>query len=195
MSRPWRIAVGAGALATATLLLCGASSAFAQTSDLTTSKSAPATAAADTDLAYTITVTNLGPDSTTAGNTTLTDTLPAGTTFVSLPAPAGWSCSTPAVGANGTVSCQTTAPMGASASATFSLTAHVAPGTPPGTFITNIATVSDPTDPDPENDSGVAATQVSGGTSADLAVTKTAPDNVGIGQNFNYTIVVANNGP
>ena len=44
-----------------------------------------------------------GPDA--AATVSWNDTLPVETTFVSLPAVAGWSCTTPAVGAGGAVSC------------------------------------------------------------------------------------------
>ena len=53
-------------------------------------------------LTYTVAVTNGGP--THASNVSLTDALPIGTTFVSATMP-GWTCTTPAVGANGTVTC------------------------------------------------------------------------------------------
>lgn len=56
---------------------------------------------AGTNIAYTITVGNAGPS---AANVTLTDTVPTNTTFVSLTA-AGWTCSTPAVGGTGAISC------------------------------------------------------------------------------------------
>src|SRR5260370_42085999 len=53
------------------------------------------------NLTYTITVSNNGPDA--AANASWSDTLPAGTTFVSMPDVSGWSCTTPAAGHNGTV--------------------------------------------------------------------------------------------
>ena len=58
---------------------------------------------AGANLTYTITITNAGPSA--AANATLNDTLPAGATFVSLAEPAGWGCTTPAVGTGGTVTC------------------------------------------------------------------------------------------
>src|SRR6202011_5891026 len=76
---------------------------IAAPADLAVVKTGPATATAGTVISYTINVTNNGPNP--AINASLTDTLPAGTTFVSLTAAAGWSCTTPAVGAGGTVSC------------------------------------------------------------------------------------------
>ena len=48
----------------------------------------------DTDVTYTITVTNGGPND--AVNATVSDTLPGNMTFVSLSPPAGLTCSTPA---------------------------------------------------------------------------------------------------
>ncbi len=54
-------------------------------------------------ITYTITATNAGPSP--AASVSLSDTLPAGTTFVALSSPAGWSCTTPAAGSGGTVTC------------------------------------------------------------------------------------------
>ena len=53
------------------------------------------------NLSYTITVNTSGLSD--AQNVTLSDPLPANTTFVSLVGPAGWSNTTPAVGGTGTV--------------------------------------------------------------------------------------------
>ena len=72
----------------------------AQTSsDVSVSMSAsPNPVAAGGTLLYTITVTNNGPDAAT--NVSLSDVLPAGTTFHSLAAPTGWNATPPAVGGN-----------------------------------------------------------------------------------------------
>src|SRR5262245_57710101 len=70
----------------------------------TLGKTGPATAIAGNNITYTIPLTN---GNVPYNMVTITDALPAGTTFVSVsvnPA-ANWTCSTPAVGANGTVSC------------------------------------------------------------------------------------------
>ena len=48
------------------------------------------------NLTYTITVTNNGPDA--AANASWSDTLPAGTSFVSMLDVSGWACTTPAAG-------------------------------------------------------------------------------------------------
>src|ERR1700755_3192459 len=104
--------VTAAALAVSFLILAGGSdrltrAVFAQEevfADLSVTKSgSPDTVAADANLTYTIQVTNIGPDDSEGA--TLDDTIPAGTTFVSLAAPAGWSCTTPDVGDEGSVNC------------------------------------------------------------------------------------------
>src|SRR5207244_6067808 len=87
--------------------LLGASLARAQTADITVTKSGPAEAAADSDVTYTVTVFNNGPDNVTLATTgaiTLTDNIPGGMTFVSA-APPG--CSTPSVGSGGSIVCTT----------------------------------------------------------------------------------------
>lgn len=144
-----------------------------------------------TDLAYAINIVNGGP--LTATNASWTDTLPATTTFVSLQAPAGWVCTSPAIGATGTVSCSN--PSFPISSAGFTLTVHVAPGLAPGTVLSNTATVSSSTaDQNPTNNSGTATTTV--GSSADLQLTKVdTPDPVTAGQNLTYTITATNAGP
>jgi uncharacterized repeat protein (TIGR01451 family) len=142
------------------------------------------------NLTYTITVTNNGPSA--AANASLSDSLPAGVTFVSLSAAAGWACTTPAVGANGTVSCSI-ASVASGASGVFTLVVN--PGVAAGASISNTATVSTTTaDPNPANDSAIQSTTV--GASADLSVTQgDSPDPVLVGNNLSYTITVANAGP
>jgi|tagenome__1003787_1003787.scaffolds.fasta_scaffold20929781_1 uncharacterized repeat protein (TIGR01451 family) len=97
---------------------------------------------------YTITVINIGPDTAPAS---WSDILPASLTFLSLSQPAGWSCSTPAVGASGSVSCSTAnAPVGV---AGFTLTVQFG-GSIAGPVL-NLATVT--TDTDPNLGNNVAA--------------------------------------
>jgi uncharacterized repeat protein (TIGR01451 family) len=110
------------------------------------------------NITYAITVRNAGPAD--AAGVVLDDPLPAGTTFVSLGAASGWTCSTPPAGGTGRVSCgDTLFPNGASA--TFTLIVQVNPGTLPGTVITNIATVSYTlSDPNPANNVATATTRV-----------------------------------
>lgn len=118
---------------------------------------APDPVPAGNTLSYTITVANAGPASAAA--VSLSDTLPAGTTFGSLTSAAGWSCTTPAVGAGGTVAC-TTASM-AVGSAVFTLNVQVGANTANGTVLSNTATVSSSTgDPSSGDLSATATTTV-----------------------------------
>src|SRR3954453_10939391 len=81
-----------------------AAAANAQTADLVVSKSGPESVTAGDTFDYSVFVFNSG--SSTAQNVTVTDTLPSGTTFVALHASSTlFNCTTPAVGAGGTVTC------------------------------------------------------------------------------------------
>ena len=155
--------------------------------------SSPDPVAPDSDVTYTITVINGGPE--TADEAALNDALPAGMTFVSLSAPAGWTCSTPAPGAGGSVSC-TNPVLAIGSEDVFTLVGHVPAGTPGGTIFTNTAFISSGTfDPNKENDSSSAVNTVAGPT-ADMAVFKQASaDEVLADSNVTYTIQVANGGP
>src|SRR5438046_3426105 len=77
--------------------------AFASADLSVTKADSPDPVNTGSNLTYTITVNNDGPDA--AANASWSDTLPSGTTFVTLPDVSGWSCTTPAAGDNGTVSC------------------------------------------------------------------------------------------
>src|SRR5436309_15917429 len=77
--------------------------AAAQTADLLVSKSGPESVSAGDTIVYSIFVFNSGPAD--AQNVTVSDSLPSGTTFLSLAASSAiFNCSTPAVGAGGSVS-------------------------------------------------------------------------------------------
>jgi uncharacterized repeat protein (TIGR01451 family) len=130
--------------------------------DLAVSKSGvPASLIAGAPVTWTITVSNIGASD--AANTTLADVLDPQTTFVSLgqSGPA-FNCTTPAVGANGTVNCSiATLTAGAtttftlvvntkiSAAGTLSNTATVATTTPEATTANNSATGSVTVSPSP----------------------------------------------
>ncbi len=162
-------------------------------SDLSVVKlDSPDPVVAGSNLTYPITVRNDGIDP--ASSVVLTDTLPAGTTFVSLAPAAGWACTTPAVGGTGTVSC-TKASVAVAESAAFTLAVNVASTTPSGTMISNTATVASVTvDPNPANNSATSTTTVT--TQADLSVTKSdSPDPVAAGGSLTYVIVATNGGP
>ena len=155
---------------------------------------APDPVVAGTDLTYDVALSNFGPNY--AVNVSLTDATPANTTFVSVAQTSGpaFSCSAPAVGGTGTVSC-TISMFGAGDTATFRLVVRVNASTPTGTTLSNTATATSGTfDPCPGNNSATATTAVI--ARADLSVTKNdAPDPVNAGGNITYTINVANAGP
>jgi len=169
----------------------------ATSADLSVTKSgSPDPVVAGADLTYTITVANAGPSA--AQSVSLADSLPAGTTFVSLGQGSGpaFSCTTPAVGASGAISCDRTT-LAAAATQTFTLVVTVGAGVTDGTLISNTATVaSTTTDPTSANDTASATTTVA--TSADLSVTKSDSVDLvtaGDGVTRTFTITVANNGP
>jgi uncharacterized repeat protein (TIGR01451 family) len=116
------------------------------------------------NITYALTVRNDGPLAATS--VTLSDVIPASTTFVSVTAAAGWSCPPLLVGGTGTQTC-TVATLAALSSASFTLVVKVNPGTASGTVITNTATVSSATtDPNSANNTATTTTVV--GTAAEL---------------------------
>jgi uncharacterized repeat protein (TIGR01451 family) len=146
------------------------------------------------DITSTNAVSNAGPAAATA--VSLSDEIPAHTTFRSLSAPAGWTCETPAVGGTGTVSCSTSS-LAANNAAVFTLVVRVDANTIPGTAVVNTATVGAEGSPDPDssdNTSSFSVTVVQP-PSADLSLTKTANDEVTPGSAITYAITVTNEGP
>jgi uncharacterized repeat protein (TIGR01451 family) len=146
---------------------------------------------AGANLTYAIAITNNG--SATATNVTMSDSLPSGTTFQSITTPPGWTCTTPAVGSNGTVSC--TNQSFAVGSANFTLVVRVAPNTANNSSLSNTATVSSATsDPTTSNNSSSQTTTVQ--QSADLRLSKTSnPPDPAVNGNFDYVITITNDGP
>ena len=107
-------------------------------------------------VAYTITVTNNGPND--AANLTMTTSIPASTAFQSIAAPAGWTCNTPTVGGTGQVTCTASA-LANAASAQFTVTATIVCATPDGTPISNSASAISTTlnpNPTPENSTSLS---------------------------------------
>ena len=157
--------------------------------DLSSSKVAtPDPVLAGTELTYTITVTNNGPDD--APSVTVADNLPAELTFVSCSATGGGTCE--GSDNNRTVTFEALA---AATSETIRITAEVSDSIPDGTTVSNTALVTTViSDPNSTNDSDTAAVSVI--QQADLAISKVAvPDPVVAGANLTYTVGVTNNGP
>lgn len=149
----------------------------------------PVTVNSGENVTYTINVTN-NSTTDTAANVKVTDTLPAGFTYVSSSSADGFSC----LENSGGFTCllNTLAP-GASASLKIVATASA----PAGNY-TNTATVSsDAEDSDPSNNQDTADnTVVTPTTTApDLGITKSdSADPVNAGDSFNYIITVNNGG-
>ena len=148
-----------------------------------TKTDAPDPVSVGSNLTYTITVTNNGPNAAT--NVSVVDTLPASVSFVSSTASQG-SCSGTA-----TVTCNLGG-IANGASATVSIV--VTPGTA-GT-LNNTATVSaTETDSNAANNSATTSTTVTG-VNADLAVSVSAtPNPVSVNGTLSYSVQVVNNGP
>ncbi|GMU42398.1 MAG: hypothetical protein AMXMBFR25_03840 [Lysobacterales bacterium] len=150
----------------------------------------PTPVAGGANFSYSVTVTNAGPQP--AANVALNDVLPAGVVFQSLAPIAGWGCTTPAAGANGTVSCNTASmPVG---SVVFQIVVSVPASVLPGA-ISNTATVTTSSvDINPANNSASVGITVQ--TQADLAMTLTdSPDPVTAGQQLSYIATLGNAGP
>ena len=161
--------------------------------DLVVTKSdSPDPVVAGTNLTYTVTVTNSSANE--AFNVVVSDLVPAGTTFVSLAAPAGWTLDTPSVGGSGAATASI-ATLAAGADATFTLVVNVDSGVVAGATVSNTVTVATTNvDTNLLNNTDVESTLVD--AEADLSVTKIdLAEPVQAGTNQTYTIVVTNNGP
>ena len=149
---------------------------------------------AGANLTYSLAVHNDGPPA--AAPVSVSDPLPANTTFVSLTADPSWSCTTPAVGVTGTVSCSRASLAAGADAPSITIVVKVGAGVAPGTdVITNTATVSTPNDSNPANDTSTAKTSVV--RSVDLKIVKSdggATPTAG-GAGFQYTLSVDNLGP
>ena len=150
---------------------------------------APDPVVAGTNLTYTITVNHSGTSAATT--VSLSDTLPGGTTFVSLSSPAGWTCTTPAVGAAGTITCTIATFNGGAA--TFTLVVAVNAATSGGTVLTDTATIAaSGTDPTPADNTASTTTTVQGAAGGQVTASKGVTTTGVPGSNVTYTIVITN---
>jgi uncharacterized repeat protein (TIGR01451 family) len=153
--------------------------------DLAIAKTGPATVVAGGTISYSLAVTNNGPSD--AVGLTVTDTLPAGVTFVSA-AGSGWTCTNTG---NTSVSC--TRPALATGAVAPSITVVVTAPAQAASLSNSASVASTTADADSGNNTSSAATTVS--ASADLSITKSGPATVAAGGNVSYNLVVANAGP
>jgi uncharacterized repeat protein (TIGR01451 family) len=156
--------------------------------DVMISKSAsPTTVTAGENVTWTLTVGNDGPSD--ADGVIVNDPLPAGTTFVSVDGPAGWSCT------GGTSVQCTIATLPAGATGTITIVARVGSDVADGTRIDNESTISTTTtDSDPDNNVDDASITVN--TRADLVLDKShSAESVTAGTQVSFTLDVRNVGP
>ena len=166
--------------------------ATAVQADLALSTAAsPSTVLAGNNITYTQRVTNNGPG--TASAVSFTEATPANTTFQSVLAPVGWSCTTPPVGGTGNVNC-TDPTMAPGSAADIIVVVNVAPSVVAASITANSSVTSGTSDPTAANNSTTVVTNVN--IACDLTVTNSGvPNPVAAGSNITYTQTVTNNGP
>ncbi len=150
-------------------------------------KLGPASVATGAPIAYTITLSNAGPDA--ANGASFADNVPAAITGVSAlctGASGGAACGAMNVSGNAVTSTIPTLPAGGTVSITVSGTAS---GVGSATNTATIAPPSGVTDPVPGNDSASVATTI---LAPDLLIAKTHAGNFTVGSNGVYTITVSN---
>ena len=144
-------------------------SAANKLADLSITKTdSPDPVIAGNDLTYTIVVTNNGPNQATAA--TVTDTIPTGTTFVSITSSQGTRTGTTTRTCNLGV-------IDAGSFATITLVVNVNVGTTGTVSNTATKTTSTPTDPTAGNNSATATTTVNAPNTAPVAINDTATTN------------------
>ena len=166
-------------------------SAAAQSADLFVTKTAPASASVGSNITFTVTMGNGGPDDAASAN--FDDPLPADVTFVSITQTTGpmFTCTDPGVGSTGTVNCSI-GTFAAGDVAQFDIVVNVSPSAA-GTTLINAVTVSSETpDDSDENNVSTTGTTVGGGNQADLAIVKTGPASAPPNSDVAYTITVTN---
>jgi uncharacterized repeat protein (TIGR01451 family) len=127
--------------------------------DLAVQASAPPTVAVNGQIAYTMTVTNNGPDPVSGA--AITFALPRGTTLNSLLVPDLWNYSASVVGGIVYYTFTDTTPLNPGASASFSLVAQLGPTVKSGTTLTSRITAAPTADDDaPSNNSVTLSTKV-----------------------------------
>lgn len=164
--------------------------------DMSVVKGLSGTVTAGGQATYTIDVANEGP-SVHRGPLVVSDTLPAGTTFVSASG-TNWACTTPAVGATGEVTCTRSDDMPVGTTDQITVVVHVASGRVDP--VANTATVDGDgsggtTDPEPSNDHSTVTRTPD--TSADLSIDKSRVDDADFvaGKTASYLLTIHNDGP
>ena len=160
---------------------------------ITSKTDTPDPVVASQNITYAINLQNNGPSD--AQGVTITDGVPAGTTFISaqVTSGTGWTIpSPPAVGGTGNV-VFSKATVAVGETATFEVVVKVNNNAVEGSIITNNAVAAGTTnDPVPGNNTGTATTTVN---QSDIEVTSKTdtPDPVEAGSNLTYTVNFKNN--
>jgi uncharacterized repeat protein (TIGR01451 family) len=173
--------------------------AASNTSDLSiTNTATPSPVLPTGTITYTITVTNSGPAAAT--NVSYTEIIPSATpvyaTFASMPCPANWTCTTPAVNGTGSIT-GTIGTLASGATGVFTLKLTVSGSAPSGTVISETANVSSSvSDPNGGNNSSTANVIVALSGQYDLSLSDSGtPNPVLLGNNISYTQTLNNLGP
>ena len=164
---------------------------------IATNTASPSSVAAGSNITYTQSVTNNGPATATA-SVTFNQTTPPNTNFQSITAPAGWGCTTPAIGGTGAINCTDSGTLATATPANFTLVLQVNSGTPSGTNIAETVTASAGNlVPSITSNTATATVVVANANSADMAIVKTASPSptVSQGDPLTYTLAITNNGP
>ena len=160
---------------------------------VTTLTDTPDPVTAGSNVTYVATVNNAGPGDATDVAVALP--LAAGSNFVSATPSAGGTCVSPAVGANGTVTCTWAGNTANGASRDVTVVASVPASTANAAVLSVTATATSATNElDPPDNAATTTTTVA--TSADLSITLTdSPDPVTAGTNLTYVATATNAGP
>jgi uncharacterized repeat protein (TIGR01451 family) len=156
----------------------------------------PGTLPVGSNITYTGTLGNAGPDAAPSAHFTVA--LDSRLLYQSINVPAGYNCTGPAVGATGIIDCINASLAVTGSPLAFQLVVQVAPSllnTAGGTITQHFTVSTAVSDPNlNNNDASVTTTYTT--PHADLVVTNSdAPDPVATGANITYTQTVTNNGP
>jgi uncharacterized repeat protein (TIGR01451 family) len=176
--------------------------------EMTTDSDSPDPVSAGQNITYTQLFTNIAQNSTGGATITLTEAVPANTTFVSFTPPANFTCSgVPAVGGTGSFTCTSTTTInGGATSGSFSFVVKTDPTTASGTTVTDNVSVSVPGDTDLANNANSAVTTVNRTIDIQMGETDNAsvspygahfvyPGNPPAPQPLTWSTTVANGGP
>ncbi|HXH95250.1 MAG TPA: C25 family cysteine peptidase, partial [Thermoanaerobaculia bacterium] len=177
--------------------------------EVTSDIASPSPVSAGRNLTLTQIVSNVSGNATTA-TVTFSQSVPANTTFVSMTPPAGWSCTTPAVGGTGAITCTTNSGVHLNANTStgsFTLVLATDPTTVDGTVATDTATVAvgaGDTDSVATNNSKSTSVTIQRQIDVQVVVNDTAnaygphfinPGNPPTPQSMDWIINVGNGGP